>query len=186
MSITTTMVKDWEIIDSRVDRDYRVFKVNVNTSRSPRTNKEGRFYVIDTNDWVNIIPLTQGGDVVMIRQYRHGSKKVTLEIPGGLVDDENPETAALRELLEETGYRGDSVTHLGSANPNPAIFNNLCHTYLVENVKKVTQTNLDEDEDIEVVHVPLGKIPALIASGTINHALVIIAFHFYFARNSRP
>ena len=180
-----TMIKDWELIDSKVDRDYRVFRIKVETSLSPRTNKAGQFYVIDTNDWVNIIPLTEDGEVVMIKQYRHGSKEVTLEIPGGLVDDESPERAALRELLEETGYEGDGVACLGSTNPNPAIFNNLCHTYLVENVKKVSHKNLDDDEDIEVVHVPLTDIPGLIADGTINHALVIIAFHFYFSKQSQ-
>jgi ADP-ribose pyrophosphatase len=179
------MIKDWELIDSKVDRDYKVFRVKVETSLSPRTNKAGKFYVIDTNDWVNIIPLTEEGEVVMIKQYRHGSKEISLEIPGGLVDDESPEKAALRELLEETGHKGDGVTYLGSTNPNPAIFNNLCHTYLVEKVQKVSAKNLDDDEDIEVVHVPLTDVPDLIAEGTINHALVIIAFHFYFSKQSR-
>jgi hypothetical protein len=55
----------------------------------------------------------------------------------------------------------------------------------VENVKKVSHKNLDDDEDIEVVHVPLMDIPGLIADGTINHALVIIAFHFYFSKQSQ-
>ncbi|HQP55774.1 MAG TPA: NUDIX hydrolase [Syntrophorhabdus sp.] len=155
------------------------------TSVSPRTKKAGRFYVIDTNDWVNIIPITEDGQVVMIQQYRHGSKNITLEIPGGLVDDESPENAALRELLEETGYQGDNVTYLGATNPNPAIFNNLCHTFLVRNVKKVSETNLDDNEDIEVTLKPIEEIPSLIADGSINHALVIIAFHFYFSRQSQ-
>ena len=179
------MIKDWELIDSKVDRDYRVFKIKVDTSLSPRTNKAGQFYVIDTNDWVNIIPITEDGQVVMIKQYRHGSKKVTLEIPGGLVDDESAEKAALRELLEETGYRGDGVTYLGATNPNPAIFSNLCHTFLVENVKKVSDINLDDNEDIEVVLKPLAEVSDLIADGSINHALVIIAFHFFFAKRSQ-
>ena len=178
------MVKDWELVDSKVDRDYRVFRINVETSLSPRTNKTGQFYVIDTNDWVNIIPVTDDGQVVMIQQYRHGSKKITLEIPVGLVDDESPEKAALRELLEETGYQGDGITYLGATNPNPAIFNNLCHTFLVKNVKKVADTNLDDNEDIEVVLKPLEEIPGLIANGSINHALVIIAFHFFFFKQS--
>jgi 8-oxo-dGTP pyrophosphatase MutT (NUDIX family) len=121
----------------------------------------------------------------MIQQYRHGSKNITLEIPGGLVDDESPENAALRELLEETGYQGDNVTYLGATNPNPAIFNNLCHTFLVRNVKKVSETNLDDNEDIEVTLKPIEEIPSLIADGSINHALVIIAFHFYFSRQSQ-
>lgn len=179
------MIKDWELVDSRVDRDYKVFRIKTDTSLSPRTNKAGQFYVIDTNDWVNVIPLTEQGEVVMIRQFRHGSKAVTLEIPGGLVDDETPEKAALRELLEETGYQGDSVTYLGSTNPNPAIFNNLCHTYLVRNVRRISPINLDDDEDIEVTCVPLTEIPALIADGTINHALVIIAFYFYFLKQAQ-
>jgi ADP-ribose pyrophosphatase len=179
------MIKHWDLIDSKEDRDYRVFKVKVDTSLSPRTNKAGQFYVIDTNDWVNIIPITENGEVVMIKQYRHGSKKITLEIPGGLVDDESPQKAALRELLEETGYQGDGVTYLGATNPSPAIFNNLCHTYLVENAKKVSDINLGDNEDIEVIHVPLTEIPGLITDGSINHALVIIAFHFFFAKQSQ-
>lgn len=179
------MIKDWDLIDSKVDRDYRVFRINEETSLSPRTNRTGQFYVIDTNDWVNIIPITADGQVVMIKQYRHGSKNVTLEIPGGLVDDESPEKAALRELLEETGYQGGGVTYLGATNPNPAIFNNLCHTFLVKNVKKVSDINLDDNEDIEVVLKPLSEVSDLIADGTINHALVIIAFHFFFSKQSQ-
>jgi ADP-ribose pyrophosphatase len=176
------MVKEWELLASDVDRDYGVFRIKVEHALSPRTNKPGRFYVIDTNDWVNIIPVTGDGDVVMIKQYRHGAKTVTLEIPGGLVDDEKPEQAALRELLEETGYAGDKVTYLGAVNPNPAIFNNLCHTFLVEDVKEVTEKNLDDKEDIEVLLVPLPDIPFLIQERVINHALVVIAFHFYLSR----
>jgi len=178
------MIKNWDLIDSKIDRDYRIFRINAETSLSPRTNRTGQFYVIDTNDWVNIIPITEDGYVVMIKQYRHGSKNITLEIPGGLVDDESPEKAALRELLEETGYQGDGVTYLGATNPNPAIFNNLCHTFLVKNVKKVSDINLDDNEDIEVVLKPLSEVSRLIADGSINHALVIIAFHFFFSKQS--
>jgi len=101
------------------------------------------------------------------------------------VDDESPEDAAVRELLEETGYQGDNVRLLGSTSPNPAIFNNLCHTYLVEKASMVSGKRLDDNEDIEVVHVPVADIPSLIAKGAINHALVIIAFHFFFANHSR-
>lgn len=183
--ITIAMIKDWDLINSKIDRDYRVFRIMEEISLSPRTNKAGRFYVIDTNDWVNIIPLTEDEQVVMIKQYRHGSKNVTLEIPGGLVDDESPEKAALRELLEETGYQGDGIMYLGATNPNPAIFNNLCHTFLVKNAKKVSDVNLDDNEDIEVVLKPLREIPDLIADGSINHALVIIAFHFLFLKQSQ-
>ncbi|HOE16722.1 MAG TPA: NUDIX hydrolase [Syntrophorhabdaceae bacterium] len=178
------MIKDWELLDSKIDRDYRVFRIAVNHALSPRTREVGEFYTIETNDWVNIIPLTEDENVVMIKQYRHGSQDVTLEIPGGLVDDEGHKEAALRELKEETGYGGEDIQYLGAVNPNPAIFNNLCHTYLVKNAKKVAETNFDPDEDIEVALVPLKKILPLIEDGTITHALVVIAFHFYFMKNN--
>ena len=176
------MIKEWDLIDSKLDKDYRVFKVRTEMALSPRTSRIGTFYTIDTKDWVNVVPLTANGEIVMIRQYRHGSKKITLEIPGGLVDDEHHSEAALRELLEETGCIGENPRLLGSVNPNPALFNNLCHTYLVENTRRVAEKNLDPDEDIEVVHVPIREVPSLIGQGMIDHALVVIGFYFYFMR----
>lgn len=176
------MIKEWEIIDAHIDKDYKVFQITTRKARSPRTNKIGTFYTIEADDWVNVIPITKNGEVVMIRQYRHGSKEVTLEIPGGVVEEASAESAALRELLEETGYCGEKVTHLGATNPNPAIFNNLCHSYLVEDARKVSDIDLDPDEDIDVILVPLPEIPALIKDGTISHALVIVAFQYFYLR----
>ncbi len=176
------MIKEWELIESNIDRDYKVFKIRNVQAVSPRTNSTGQFYTIETNDWVNIIPVTENQEIVMIKQYRHGSQEITLEIPGGLVDDEHHRDAALRELLEETGYMGENVQYLGAVNPNPAIFNNLCHTYRVDKVKKVSGKKLDPNEDIDVVHVPAAEIPSLIEKGVISHALVVVAFHFFFSK----
>jgi ADP-ribose pyrophosphatase len=177
------MIEEWELLESKVDKDYQVFRIQSELAKSPRTKKVGTFYTIDTRDWVNVIPVTPEGKIVMIRQYRHGSREVTLEIPGGLVDEDDPGEAARRELLEETGYAGDPARSLGFVNPNPAIFNNLCHTYLIENVREVSEKTLDPDEDIEVVLTPPDEIPGMIARGGINHSLVIVAFHFYFMKN---
>jgi len=179
------MIREWEIVNSRIDRDYRVFRVRADRAVSPRTKGPGEFYTLESNDWVNVIPLTASGDVVMIRQYRHGSRRVTLEIPGGLVEEADPEAAGVRELAEETGYAGKAPVLLGAVNPNPAIFNNLCYTYLVENARKTKALALDANEDIEVDLVPLGRIPELIKEGTIDHALVIVAFHLFSQNNGR-
>jgi 8-oxo-dGTP pyrophosphatase MutT (NUDIX family) len=136
--------------------------------------------VIETQDWVNIIPLTSDRRVVMVRQYRHGSGGVTLEIPGGLVDPgDTPKSAAARELLEETGYQAEEVVKIGVSNPNPAVFNNRCYTFVARNVMKVRDPMPDQTEDIETVLIPLTDIPELIRKGKIDHSIVISAFYWY-------
>jgi 8-oxo-dGTP pyrophosphatase MutT (NUDIX family) len=142
--------------------------------------------VIESQDWVNIIPLTVDHRVVMIRQYRHGSREVTLEIPGGLVDSgDTPEGAAARELSEETGYQADKMLKIGVSNPNPAIFNNRCYTFVARNVRKARDPIPDQTEDIEVVLVPLMDIPELIRKGKIDHAIVISAFYWFFLQDQK-
>jgi ADP-ribose pyrophosphatase len=175
------MIKPWPRIRSQSVQSFRIFSIRTDTTLSPRTGTEHDFYVIETQDWVNIIPLTADHRVVMVRQYRHGSREVTLEIPGGLVDPgDTPEGAAARELLEETGYQAEEVVKIGMSNPNPAIFNNHCHTFMARNVTKVRDPMPDQTEDIEVVLIPLVDIPELIRKGKVDHAIVISAFYWYF------
>lgn len=177
------MIKPWHFIGTQSTESYRVFSVRRDRVRSPRTDLEHDFYIIESNDWVNIIPLTDDHQVVMVRQFRHGSREVTLEIPGGLVDEgDTPKEAASRELLEETGYQADDWIKIGEVNPNPAIFNNRCHTFLAKNIKKIRDPIPDQTEDIEVVLTPLVEVPELIRKGEIDHAIVIGAFTHYFLR----
>jgi len=177
------MPEAWPLIRSRRDKSYWVFSVRADTARCPRTGQEHDFYVLESPDWVNVIPLTPDNQVVMVRQYRHGTREITLEIPGGLAaPGDSPEDAARRELLEETGYEGDQLVFLGSACPQPAILNNRSITYLAKDVHLVRVPDLDDTEDIELVLVPLSEIPDLISSGDIDNAMVVLAFYWYFLR----
>lgn len=172
------MVKPWPLIKSKPGGSYRVFSLRTDTARSPRTERELDFYVIEAGEWVNIIPLTPDNEVVLVKQYRHGIREVTLEVPGGLVDPgDTPESAAVRELLEETGYGAGEVELLGSVHPHPAIMNNQIYTFLARGVQLERSQELGEGEDIEVVLVPLKNIPEMIKAGEITHSLVISAFH---------
>jgi len=169
------------VISSTRDYSYRVFGIRTDRALSPRTGREHSFYILESSPWVNVIPLTPEQDVVLVRQYRHGTGQVTLEIPGGLVEDsDTPEKAAERELLEETGYRASEVVSLGAVHPNPAIQNNQCHTFLAKDVFPVGPQRQDEREDIEVVLRPVKVIPRLIRDGEITHALVLAAFYRFF------
>jgi ADP-ribose pyrophosphatase len=178
------MIKLWQCVRSNDAQSFRVFSVRTDSAISPRTGMEHDFYIIESRDWVNIIPVTSDQRAVMVRQYRHGSREITLEIPGGLVDPgDTPEQAARRELLEETGFQAKGWTELGNVSPNPAIFNNRCYTYLARNVERVKDPAPDQTEDIEVVLLPLSEIPGMIRGGKIDHAIVINAFCLYFLRN---
>jgi 8-oxo-dGTP pyrophosphatase MutT (NUDIX family) len=177
------MIKPWPCIRSQPKQSFRVFSIRTDTSISPRTGTKHNFYIIESRDWINIIPLTADDRVVMVKQYRHGSREITLEIPGGLVDPgDTPKKAAYRELLEETGYQAKDWLKIGVVNPNPAIFNNRCYTFMARNVKKVRDPMPDQAEDIEVVLIPLFDIPELIRKRKIDHAMVITAFYYYFLR----
>jgi ADP-ribose pyrophosphatase len=169
----------WRRRSSEIIADCRVFQVRRDVSVSPHKGSEHDFFVLESSDWINIIPLTSNDEVVMIEQYRHGSEEVTLEIPGGMVDaGESPREAATREMLEETGYAATSeVVNLGKVRPNPAIHNNWIHTFLARDVSLRQKPVIESTEHTIVRLVPLSDIPRLIASGAINHALVVVGFH---------
>lgn len=174
------MVKHWEKRGSRHVLDTPVFRLRVDECVSPRNGYEMPVYVLETRPWINVLPLTPENEVVMVRQYRFGSEEVTLEIPGGLVDEgESPDETVSRELREETGCEADRIILLGKVRPNPAIQNSTCHIYLATGVVETGGQNLDVGEDIRIERIPLHEVMEMIRQGAIDHSLVLNAFFLY-------
>lgn len=175
------MPAPWKRLTREVLADYKVFRIWREQVQVPRAHRPHDFYLLEAVDWVNVIPVTPDGQMVFVRQYRYGTKEVSLEIPGGAVDPEDPSPleAARRELREETGYEAEHLVYLGAVTPNPAIMTNRCHTFLAQNVRLVGLQQLDDAEEIEVVLLDPTEIPARIRRGEINHALVVAAFYLY-------
>lgn len=179
------MIRPWPIIKSTKGPETSLFCVRMNRCRSPRTGQDHNFYVIDLPSWVQIIPITLDDRLVMIKQYRHGCSQIFLELPGGLIDEDdlNPDKAAKRELLEETGYLAENLSLLTKTYPQPAVLNNIGLTYFAKGVKKVTEPDLDAAEDIEVCLIDLQRIPEMIRSGEINHGQTVMALSLFFLPN---
>jgi len=168
----------WKKIETEFLQDCRVFTVSRTTAESPVDGSHHPYFRIDSVDWVNVVPLTSDDEVVMVKQYRHGLQEITLEVPGGMVDPgEEPQAAALRELLEETGYRAGEIFALGSVNPNPALFGNRLHTFVAKGCELVAEVANDEREETIVELVPRRKLRELVLEGKVDHALVLATLH---------
>lgn len=173
-------LRPWPLIATRNLGSYRVFNLRANQSQDPRSGKVHEFFAIDSVDWVHILPLTPAREVVMIRQFRHGIQDLTLEIPGGLVDPGlTPETAARKELLEETGYAAREVIPLGWVHPQPAVFSNRCWAYAALDAVPAEAAQPEETEDIEILTVPWERISYWIRQGKITNAMVVTSFYLY-------
>ena len=138
---------------------------------------------METPPWVNVVATTSEGEMVLIRQWRHGIQAETLEIPGGLVDPgEEPMAAGARELLEETGYKASRLLPLGWVHSNPALFNNRCYTFWAQDAFWAQAPRPEDTEDIEVCLTPRKDLPDLIANGRITHSLVVAALSLFWLK----
>ncbi len=174
------MIQKWIKTGERLIDSFRIFDVSMVKRRHDLMNKESEFVVINSPDWVNIIPITKTGEIVLVRQYRHGSDSITLEIPGGMVDrDEDHAAAAARECIEETGYEGRELEYIGETMPNPAFMTNTCYSYHWKDCELKYPQKLDTHEDIEIVTYPFEKVKKLIMEKKIQNSLVLTAFLFF-------
>jgi len=177
------MLGPWRRIAGRRLQDCRVFEVDEVRFEPPGGGEPQSFYCIRAADWINVIPLTAEGEVLLLRQYRYGVEDFTLEIPGGMCDPgEDPREAAARELREETGFAARDWVPLGWVHPNPALQGNRCHTFLARDLIHRGDPEPDRHEAFEQVRAPLSRIPELIRTGAITHSLVVAAFQLLASR----
>ena len=162
----------WDLQSEKLYANCRIFEVRERRFKRRSDGVEGDFYVLDTNDWVNVLAITPEQKIVLVRQFRFGSRENSLEPPGGVVEKgEDPIIAGIRELEEETGYVGQKPELIGSVRPNAAILSNRCHVVMVREARKTAKLNFDPHEELVTELYPITKLKELVKSGEITHSI---------------
>jgi len=174
-------VRPWPLLKDEELMKTPVFTLTRQTCRSPKDGGDKVFTVLDVPDWVQVLALTDDGQAVLVSQYRIGSREVSLELPGGVVEaGQTPLEAAQRELREETGYQAVAWRQMAAFRPNPAVQNNTAHFFVAEGARLAGPTDFDENEDLELSLVPLNSLKEMINKGQIDHAIMVAAILSYF------
>ena len=162
---------DWKKRRSEYSVDLTIARLRFDYLVNPRNGKEVKVSVLESPSAANVVALTAADEVVLIRQYRFGTERITTELPGGMIDgDEDVLVAARRELREETGYTSANWIPLGKVPANPVFQDSYIHNFLcLDAVRTHTELLLDEAEDIEVLTLPWAAALAALHDGTIDH-----------------
>ena len=165
-------MEKWKTIDSKyiIQRPWATLRVD--KLEMPNGNIKEEYYVLEYPTWVNMVAITEDNQVIFVKQYRHGAGQIMVELPAGVVEEnEDPEIAARRELLEETGYAFDDISYVCELYANPATSGNLTYTYLLTGGRKVQEQELDPSEDIDVVLMDLEDAKLFLFDNKIGQAL---------------
>ncbi len=172
----------WKTVGRKKVAEYPILDV-YSVERVSFDGYQGSYIELRPPLWVNVIAVVEQEGVphyLMVKQFRHGSERITAEFPAGVVDPgEEPLVAAKRELLEETGYQAEKLIEIGNISPNPAIMSNRVYTYLAVNPKKIADQHLDIDERVEAVKIPCAEVDVAMGSGLYDNGIIMIAWSFY-------
>ena len=176
-------MEKWKVLDSKyiIQRPWATLRID--RLEMPSGHIKEEYYVLEYPTWVNMIGITEDNQILFVRQYRHGAQTIMVELPAGVVEEgEDPEVAARRELLEETGYAFDDCEYVCELFANPATSGNLTYTYLLKGGKKVQEQELDDSEDIEVVLMDIEEAKQFLFDNKIGQALHSSALFYTFKK----
>jgi ADP-ribose pyrophosphatase len=162
----------WKTLSSKYIHKGPWATLRVDTCELPDGRINPAYFVLEYPNWSNAVAITKEGKILMVRQYRHAAKIVSLELPGGVIEPgEDPVDGIKRELLEETGYEFDDIEQIAIVYANPATGDNHTYCYLAKGGKKVQEQDLDDHEEIIVEQYTIAEVKQLLAKNQISQAL---------------
>jgi 8-oxo-dGTP pyrophosphatase MutT (NUDIX family) len=174
----------WKTISSDYLFDDRWFKVRKDICESPQGKIINPYYVYEFPEWATAFAMTEDNKVILVHQYRHAVGEVCIELPGGCVDDTDKdfESAVARELLEETGYSFSSYEYLGKTSPNPSTNSNWMHMFLARGGKKVSEQQLDSNEEIVVELFTIDELKDILRQNRIKQSMHVTCIFYALER----
>ena len=164
--------REHETLERREIFAGNILRLYLDRVRLP-DGREAEREVVEHRGAVGMVALEEGGDVYLVRQYRHATGKDLLEIPAGKLDEgEGPLACARRELAEEIGLDGGTWDRLASFYTTPGFSDEVLHLYLARELRPA-EAAPDEDEFLEVVRLPLTEALAMVSAGGIEDAKTI-------------
>jgi 8-oxo-dGTP pyrophosphatase MutT (NUDIX family) len=161
----------WKILSTEYISRHKYFTARKDKCQMPDGKIVDEYFVVELPLTVCAVALTEEGQVLMVKQYRHPIEEVLLEIPGGFVDEgESSEEAMKRELKEETGHEFSSFTYVGKIAANPGVLNNFTHFYLAKGGKKTGEQKLDANEELQIVNISVAELKKLFLENKIAQA----------------
>jgi len=161
----------WKVLSSEYINRHQYFTARKDKCETPDGKIIEAYYVVELPTTACAVALTEEGEVLMVRQYRHPLKETLIEIPGGFIDEkESPDVAMKRELLEETGYEFSSVVKVGIIAANPGVLDNYTYLFLAKGGKKTSEQKLDDTEELTVEKISLSELKKLFLENKIVQA----------------
>ena len=180
-------MKPWKVLSTRQTYKDRWLSVRTDTVETSRGVVLDDFHVMEYRDWAAILAVKSDGNILVIREYRHGAEAVTIGLPAGSSDEgeTDMEAVARRELKEETGYEAKEWVYTGAAYSNWAMQNNRVHFFLAFDIEKTSEQSLDPAEDIEVLEMPYADYLEFdgITPHQCHHAAALHYAERYFAKH---
>ena len=168
-------LSSWDLKENHLHSDCRIFEVYKQRLRRRSDGLEGEFFVLDTNSWVNVLAITPNKELVLVRQFRYGSKEFSLEPPWGVIEKgEDPIEAGLRELKEETGVYATDWKHLLSMHLSNSVSDELAIVYLATGLKEC-EAAPEDTEDLYTRQVSLEEAWQMVENGIITDSMSVAA-----------
>jgi|LakMenEpi03Aug12_release.lakeMendotaPanAssembly.Ray.scaffolds.fasta_scaffold00409_49 ADP-ribose pyrophosphatase len=166
------MIQKWEKLSSEIVYKKKWMNIKEEACKLPDGQIIDSYIIVDVPHFCNVFVVTAADEVIMVKQYRHAAGMVSIEMPGGMIDEgEDPMVAARREMQEETGYTSEEMSLLYAISTNPALESNRAWFFLAKNAVHNQATALDQYEDIELIKYTKSAFMQCLLNNEFTHGI---------------